>query len=123
MKLKYSVLRDQWDVFNREVFDGKLRMPSFLIYGSKADLYIGRCLASAACENIFQIQLNMTYCGEKWADVLLHEMCHQYDWEVLKAYSSFSSHDRFDSYQNLIDSIYGPDVYNVLIEEELEDVS
>ena len=123
MKLKYSVLRDQWDTFNREVFENRLRMPRFLIYGSKTDLYIGRCLASAACEFIFQIQLNMTYCGEKWQEVLLHEMCHQHDWEVLKAYSSFSSHEGFNKYQDLIDTIYGPNVYNVLIEEELDNAS
>ena len=76
-------------LLNDAIFDNKLKVPEFVIFSRSQDHW-GLCEATDYTPNLYGKKSNVRihmwnkwYCRQWLIDVLAHEMCHQYQWDIL----------------------------------------
>ncbi len=116
-KISYEEVKDWWNEFNLVVFTECLRPPPrfHLLYGSGEQDLLGWVWAHEESARIDGIALNLgkhTSIPELQG-TLIHEMVHQYEYEVLKLRGdSFNQHDRFDEWQDYLEVLGLP--FNIM---------
>lgn len=82
-------VRKLFRILNKAIFDDKLPEPEFQIFTRSKD-YWGMCEAKdpepnpdVRKSNVIIHLFNKWYCRQWLIDTLAHEMCHQYQWDVL----------------------------------------
>lgn len=75
--LTIQTLKVWFNEFNTEYFDGKLKTPNFQITNVKS--FLGRYCSRG---NIIQVSVAYIRSERDYKNTLLHEMCHQYDYET-----------------------------------------
>lgn len=92
-RLKYRTnikeVRKLYRLLNKVLFDNQLPMPEFIIF-NRMKSYWGLCEAidyrpdpNSKKSNIVIHLSNKWYCKQWLVDTLAHEMCHQYQWDIL----------------------------------------
>lgn len=76
-------------LINNEVFDGVLRTPQFIVR-SRCRKFWGECHGEPVDINPEKSRCSITmsdkwYCRQWLVAMLAHEMCHQYQWDIVSA--------------------------------------
>lgn len=85
-KISVKELSDYYDIINEEIFNNKLHRPKLTVKKRMYDKW-GMCSAKGYPEknkSVCMIELTQNHFCKQWAIMILaHEMCHQYQWDVL----------------------------------------
>lgn len=87
-RLTLSEAKKTYRLINRDIFDNALAMPRIEVM-ARCRKYWGMCYGSyepvgegkSMCEKIRL--MDKFYCRQWMVTILAHEMCHQYQWDVL----------------------------------------
>ena len=82
-------VRHLFRVLNKTIFDDKLPTPEFIIFNRARD-YWGLCEAKdfrpkldSKSSNVRIHLFNKWFCKQWLIDTIAHEMCHQYQWDII----------------------------------------
>ena len=120
-KITYAHIRKEWHRFNLLIFAGCLRPPPrfHLIYARGDRDLLGWVWVREENPRIRGISLNFGKheSVEDLLGTLIHEMVHQYEYEVLQLRGKkFDQHKRFDEWQDYLEVLGLP--YNIMEQSE-----
>lgn len=80
-------VEELYKIINHNIFDNKLEMPE-LVVASRCRKYWGMCYGEAelfdGTQSYCRIKLmDKWFCRQWLVTVLAHEMCHQYQWDII----------------------------------------
>ena len=102
-KLTCKEVREQWSDYNKWIFQGRLRSTKFYITSYVDGSEEGWIWQRGHRRRVEGIGLNCAFLDSvKWKEVLLHEMVHQWEWEVEHRQDDWQSHERFPKWQRYI---------------------
>jgi len=102
-RLVYSKVRDKWKFYNRRIFFNRLRPTKIYITASLKGEHEGWIWSNEDSPRVGGIGLNCAYLdNDTWEGVLLHEMIHQWQWEVEKTDKDWLPHNDFPAWQEIL---------------------
>lgn len=102
-KLTCKEVREQWHEYNKWIFQSKLQPTKFYITSYIDGTEEGWIWQRGHRKRVSGIGLNCAYLNStKWKEVLLHEMVHQWQWEVEGSQEDWVPHYEFPAWQRYI---------------------
>ena len=101
--LRCAEVREKWHEFNVGIFAGLLRPTKFYITSNCDSPDEGWIWKRGHSARVGGIGLNCHYLtSSHWSSVLLHEMVHQFQWEVGESSDDWVAHAEFPAWHKYI---------------------